>query len=156
MSRQVGVWLESVVHEEEVGILVENVIDGIGSDDRPIDRCRGWIPVSCCDRSEGTGNHTILQLEDVIDCINVTLGDRYDFVFLLIRVVVMLRQLDAKSMNLKWHSQPTGTRTVKIEQVEGYLGPYHDPNDPSMVQVGEEQTQWTTQVSVTSSLVRFG
>lgn len=33
---------------------------------------------------------------------------------------------------------------------EGYLGPYYDPTDPSMVQVGEEQTM----SELTFSLVR--
>ena len=91
-----------------------------------------------------TGNHTILQLEDVIDCVKVTLGTTYDYVFLFDsssgHAKKRIDGLDVKAMNVKWHSKASGTRTVKIEEAEGYLGPHFGANDPSMVNVGEAQT----------------
>mmetsp|Transcript_27620 Transcript_27620/g.59008 ORF Transcript_27620/g.59008 Transcript_27620/m.59008 type:complete len:743 (+) Transcript_27620:485-2713(+) len=89
-----------------------------------------------------TGNHMIVQLEDCMDCLTVLFGETYDFVFLFDHssghAKKRVNGLDAEKMNsghggLKQH--PT-----MIKEKEGYLGPYHDPENPLMVKVGEEQS----------------
>ena len=85
-----------------------------------------------------------MHTEDIIDCLKVTLGDVYDCVFLFDsssgHAKKRIDGLDVKEMNKSWHSKPSGARNTKIEQQDGYLGPYYDENNPAMVRIGEEQT----------------
>ena len=88
-----------------------------------------------------TGNHMIIQLEDCIDCLDVLYGEEYEFVFLFDHssghAKKRVNGLDVTGMN----KGPGGTlqHPTKIKQSKGYLGPYHDPTNPKMVQVGEMQ-----------------
>lgn len=84
----------------------------------------------------------IVQFEDCIDCLTVVYNDEYDFVFLFDHssghAKKRVNGLDAAGMN-KSHG---GTRQhpTLIKQKEGYLGPFHNPQNARMVQVGEEQS----------------
>jgi hypothetical protein len=88
-----------------------------------------------------TGNHMILQTEDCIDCLTTILGNQYEYVFLFDHSSGHAKKrvggLNVTSMTKGFGGELL--RNTKIEQSDGYLGPFHDVNNPKMVQVGEEQ-----------------
>jgi len=89
-----------------------------------------------------TGNHMIVQLEDCIDCLEVIYRDQYDFLFLFDHssghAKKRINGLDAAGMN-KSHGGIAQHPTM-IKEKDGYLGPFHDPTNPKMAQVGEQQS----------------
>jgi len=89
-----------------------------------------------------TGNHMILQTEDCIDCLKVILDERYEFAFLFDHSSGHAKKrshgLDVRSMNKGFGGELL--RNSKIEEVNGFLGPFHDPLNPRMITVGQEQT----------------
>ena len=89
-----------------------------------------------------TGNHMILQMEDCIDCLKVILDERYEFAFLFDHSSGHAKKrsggLDVKSMNKGFGGELL--RDSKIEEHDGYIGPFHDPLNPRMIAVGQEQT----------------
>ena len=89
-----------------------------------------------------TGNHMILQMEDCIDCLKVILDERYEFAFLFDHSSGHAKKrsggLDVKSMNKGFGGELL--RDSKIEEHDGYIGPFHDPLNPCMIAVGQEQT----------------
>ena len=88
-----------------------------------------------------TGNHMILQTEDCIDCLTTILGNQYEYVFLFDHSSGHAKKrvggLNVTSMTKGFGGELL--RNTKIEQSDGYLGPFHDVNNPKMVQVGDEQ-----------------
>lgn len=98
-----------------------------------------------------SGNHMVLQAEDVIDCLKVILGDVYEYVFLFDSSSGHAKKrkngLDAKELKKKWHSSSSEIRSTKIKEEEGYVGPYYDAYNPVMVTIGEEQTMMFTSES---------
>ncbi|KAL7528778.1 hypothetical protein ACHAXR_003942, partial [Thalassiosira sp. AJA248-18] len=89
-----------------------------------------------------TGNHMVVQVEDCIDCLKVIYGSQFDFVFLFDHSSGHAKKraggLDVKQMNKGWGGGLL--RKTAIKRKEGYLGPFHNPDNPKMVKVGEEQT----------------
>jgi hypothetical protein len=88
-----------------------------------------------------TGNHMILQTEDCIDCLNVIFKSRYDFAFLFDHSSEHAKKrtggLSVTSMTKGFGGEML--RNTQIEQHDGFLGLYHNANNPKMVQVGDEQ-----------------
>ena len=84
----------------------------------------------------------ILQMEDCIDCLKVILDECYDFAFLFDHSSGHAKKrsggLDVKSMNKGFGGELL--RDSKIEEHDGYIGPFHDPLNPRMIAVGQEQT----------------
>jgi hypothetical protein len=91
-----------------------------------------------------TGNHMILQTEYCIDCLTTILGNQYEYVFLFdhssghakkrvggLNVTLMTTGFDGELL-----------RNTKIDRCGGYLGLFHDVNNPKMVQVGDELCRW--------------
>ena len=70
------------------------------------------------------------------------LDERYDFAFLFDHssghAKKRSRGLDVRSMNKGFGGEVL--RNSKIEEVDGFLGPFHDPLNPRMITVGQEQT----------------
>jgi len=89
-----------------------------------------------------TGSHTIIQTEDCIDCLKVLFGEKYETVFLFDHssghAKKRLNGLDAKKMTKGWGGKPM--RPTLIEQMDGFVGPFYDANNPRMVRIGEEQS----------------
>jgi len=89
-----------------------------------------------------TGNHMILQTEDCIDCLKVILDECYEFGFFFYHSSGHAKKrshgFDVKSMNKGFDGELL--RNSKIEEHDGYLGPFHDPLNPHMIAVGQEQT----------------
>jgi hypothetical protein len=87
------------------------------------------------------GNHMILQTEDCIDCLNVIFESRYDFAFLFDHSSGHAKKrtggLSVTSMTKGFGGEML--RNTQIKQHDGYLGLYHNANNPKMVQVGDEQ-----------------
>ena len=91
-----------------------------------------------------TGNHMTLQTHDVMDCLEVLFpSEEYDDWYFLFdhssgHAKKRTDGLDVTDMNVDWGgSKGMNMRKTKIEQNDGYLGPYHDPDDPWMVKVGQ-------------------
>jgi hypothetical protein len=84
----------------------------------------------------------ILQTEDCIDCLKIILGDGYEFRFLFDQSSGHAKKraggLDTKSMNKGFGGE--FSRNSIIKEQDGYLGPFHNPSNPRMIQVGQEQT----------------
>lgn len=111
---------------------------------QPLESSPGILKFAYGKNGYWTGNHTILQTEDIIDCVKVILGDEYEYVFLFDSSSGHAKKrvdgLDAKEMNKNWHSTPSQARNTKIERQEEFVGPYYDASNPAMVTIGQEQT----------------
>lgn len=87
------------------------------------------------------GSHMVVQTEDCIDCLTI-LYPQFDYIFLFDHSSGHAKKcadgLNVTSMN-KGYGGENNMRSTIIEKVEGYLGPYHDINNPLMAQVGQEQ-----------------
>ena len=83
----------------------------------------------------------VVQTEDCIDCLEI-LYPQFDYIFLFDHSSGHAKKradgLNVTSMN-KGYGGENNMRSTIIEQVEGYLGPCHDINNPLMAQVGQEQ-----------------
>lgn len=84
----------------------------------------------------------ILQLDDFVDCLKV-LHPKYKYLFLLDHISGHAKKrlggLDYNVMNCSFGGNQPNMRCSLIEKNEEYLGPYHDPNNNDMVQVGQFQ-----------------
>lgn len=87
------------------------------------------------------GSHMVVQTEDCINCLKI-LYPQFDYIFLFDHSSGHAKKrangLNVTSMN-KGYGGENNMRSTIIEKVEGYLGPYHDINNPLMAQVGQEQ-----------------
>ena len=87
-------------------------------------------------------NHMVCQLEDCIDCLKV-IEPNYDYLFLVDHSSGHERKrqggLDAKSMRKGYRGIQLFMRSSHIQQADGLLGPFHNPKNPSMEQVGKIQ-----------------
>jgi len=93
-----------------------------------------------CQGNYWTGNHMVLQTVDVIDCLKVIRPDYEVFLFDHSSGHTKKRSggLDVKDMNVGWGgSAGMNMRSTKIESHNNYLGPFHNPDDPWMVTVGQ-------------------
>jgi hypothetical protein len=90
-----------------------------------------------------SGNHIIIQIEDVMDCLKHLHGDQYKYCFLFDHSSGHAKKrengLDAKKMNVSWGGNMS-MRNTHIESYHGFIGPYHDSSIEGMVTVGAEQT----------------
>ena len=43
-------------------------------------------------------------------------------------------------MNMSYGVQKYKIRSIYIKQIDGIIGPYHDPTNPNMISVGETQS----------------
>jgi hypothetical protein len=88
-----------------------------------------------------TGNHMILQTEDCIDCLTTIFDNQYEYVFLFDHSSGHAKNrvgcINVTSMTKGFGGELL--QNTKNEQSDGYLGPFHDVNNPKMVQVGDEQ-----------------
>ena len=86
-------------------------------------------------------NHIVVQTEYVMDFLAVIFEGRYGFVFLSDHSSGHTKKrgggLDVTEMNKDWGGGIIGPTRVKDKI---YLGLYHDPENPHMVKVREEQT----------------
>ena len=77
-----------------------------------------------------------------MDWLEVLLGDKYEFVFLFDNssghVKKRVNGLDAVKMNKIFGGLKQHPTLIKMKQ--GYLGPFHYPKNPNIVQVGEMQS----------------
>ncbi len=83
----------------------------------------------------------ILQTEDCIGCLTTIFGNQYEYVFLFDHSSGHAKKrvggLNVTSMTKGFGGELL--RNTKIERSDGYLGPFHNINNPKMVQVGDEQ-----------------
>ena len=84
-----------------------------------------------------TGNHMIVQFEDVVDCLKVKFGDKYDYVFQYDHssghAKSRLFGLDETKMTKGWGG------ILQHESEIKEVGKYHDASNTHMVKVGEKQ-----------------
>ena len=83
----------------------------------------------------------ILQACDVIDCLKV-IAPEYEFKFLFDHSSGHPKKrdngLDVRNMNVDWGgSSGMHMRPTKIQERKGYIGPYHEPDNPWMVPIGQ-------------------
>jgi len=86
-------------------------------------------------------DHMILQVCDIMDCLKV-IAPEHEYVFLFDHSSGHAKKrangLDVKNMNVDWGgSAGMDMRTTNIEERDGYIGPYHEENNPWMVKVGQ-------------------
>ena len=84
-------------------------------------------------------DHMVVQFEDCVDRIRGIFEDQYDLMFLFDHSSVHVKKkthgLDAGAMTKGYSGSQLTIRHSKISQTDGILGPYHDLNNPKMVQV---------------------
>ena len=77
-----------------------------------------------------------------MDCLEVLFGDKYEFVLLFDHISghanKRVNGLDAVKTNKKFGGLKQQPTLIKMKQV--YLGPFHDLENPNMVQVGYMQS----------------
>ena len=97
-----------------------------------------------CTNGYWTGNHTIIQVEDCKDCLDSIFGDKFLFVFLFDHSSGHAKKrangLDVKNMIKGWGGNRQTMRPTLIMKPEGFVGPFHNPNNPEMVRIGCEQS----------------
>jgi hypothetical protein len=87
------------------------------------------------------GSHMVMQTEDCIDWLKI-LYPQFDYIFLFDHSSGHAKKCaDGLNMTLmnRGYGGENDMRSTTIEKAEGYLGLYHDKNNPRMVQVGQEQ-----------------
>ena len=96
-----------------------------------------------CGESNGywCRNHIVVQTEDYMDCLTVIFEGRHDFLFLYYHSRGHTKKIGGglyvTDMNKNWGVDVMIKTLVKYKK---YLGPYHEPYNPGILKVREEQT----------------